>query len=106
MHMGRLQQLEIHNAKHSLMSKGPSSLPEELQWLNWHKYGSEFLPESFEGEKLVGLELYRSSITKLWQEDKVLLLLYLKYVSFSEKKKRKNFCLLNFYNQLSYLIVS
>ncbi|XP_031129542.1 TMV resistance protein N-like [Ipomoea triloba] len=84
-HMDRLRQLEIHNAKQSLMSKGPSFLPQELQWLSWHKYRSEFLPESFQGEKLVGLELCRSSITKLWQEDKYLDKLKYLNLSYSDK---------------------
>lgn len=84
-HMDRLRQLEIHNAKQSLLSKGPSFLPDELQWLNWHKYRSEFLPESFHGEKLVGLELCRSSIIKLWQEDKHLDKLKYLNLSYSDK---------------------
>ncbi|KAJ8549846.1 hypothetical protein K7X08_033553 [Anisodus acutangulus] len=65
--MENLRLLEIRNA---YFNKGPSYLPNELQWLNWHKFPSTSLPQDFEGEKLVGLELSRGLISKLWPEDK------------------------------------
>ncbi|CAN4078526.1 unnamed protein product [Withania somnifera] len=67
--MENLRLLKIRNA---YFNKGPSYLPNELQWLNWHKFPSASLPEAFEGEKLVGLKLSRGQISKLWTEDKYL----------------------------------
>ncbi|PHU26651.1 hypothetical protein BC332_04983 [Capsicum chinense] len=67
--MENLRLLKIRNA---YFNKGPSYLPNELQWLNWHKFPSASLPEAFEGDKLVGLKLSRGLILKLWTEDKYL----------------------------------
>ncbi|KAK4347690.1 hypothetical protein RND71_034029 [Anisodus tanguticus] len=67
--MENLRLLKIRNA---YFSKGPSYLPDELQWLNWYKFPSTSLPQEFEGEKLVGLKLSRGLISKLWPEDKYL----------------------------------
>ncbi|XP_060193594.1 TMV resistance protein N-like isoform X2 [Lycium barbarum] len=67
--MENLRLLKIRNA---YFNKGPSYLPNELQWLNWHKFPSTSLPPDFEGDKLVGLKLSRGLISKLWTEDKSL----------------------------------
>ncbi|CAN4083654.1 unnamed protein product [Withania somnifera] len=61
--------LKIQNAQ---FRKGPSYLPKELQWLDWHNLPSTSLPQDFEGENLVGLKLIYGKISQLWSEDKYL----------------------------------
>lgn len=66
--MENLRLLKIQNA---YFRKGPSYLPNELQWLSWHNFPSTSLPQDFAGEKLVGLKLIHGQISQLWPEDKV-----------------------------------
>nr|XP_016470041.1 PREDICTED: TMV resistance protein N-like [Nicotiana tabacum] len=76
--MENLRLLKIRNA---YFNRGPSYLPNGLQWLNWHKFPSTSLPQDFEGEKLVGLKLSRGQILQLWPEPKNLE--QLKYLNLS-----------------------
>ncbi|KAM3395443.1 TMV resistance protein N [Capsicum galapagoense] len=80
--MSRLRFLSIQNMN---VPQGPSFLPGELRWFNWHAYPSRSLPVSFRGEKLVGLKLKDSRITQLWQGSKVLG--KLKYINLSRSEK-------------------
>ncbi|KAF3637562.1 putative pectinesterase/pectinesterase inhibitor 46-like [Capsicum annuum] len=79
--MENLRLLKIQNAH---FRKGPSYLPNELQWLSWHNFPSTSLPQDFEGEKLVGLTLIHGKISQLWPEDKYLD--KLKYLNLSYSK--------------------
>ncbi|CAN4078530.1 unnamed protein product [Withania somnifera] len=79
--MENLRLLKIQNAH---FRKGPSYLPKELQWLDWHNFPSTSLPQDFEGEKLVGLKLIHGKILQLWPEDKYLD--KLKYLNLSYSK--------------------
>ncbi|XP_060193629.1 TMV resistance protein N-like [Lycium barbarum] len=79
--MENLRLLKIQNA---YFRKGPSYLPNELQWLNWHNFPSISLPQDFVGEKLVGLTLIHGQISQLWPEDKYLD--KLKYLNLSYSK--------------------
>ncbi|CAI9771608.1 unnamed protein product [Fraxinus pennsylvanica] len=60
--MKNLRLLKIHNADIKQMQ---ASLPSDLHWLDLHKYQMWTLPQSFQGEKLVGLKLSHSHIERL-----------------------------------------
>lgn len=79
--MENLRFLKIQNTK---FRKGPSYLPNELQWLNWHNFPSTSLSQDFAGEKLVGLKLVHGQISQLWPENKYLD--KLKYLNLSYSK--------------------
>ena len=51
--------------------QAPKYLPGELRWLIWDEFPSESLPPMFEAYNLVGLELHRSSIKRLWTRKEV-----------------------------------
>ncbi|KAM7461539.1 hypothetical protein LguiA_029660 [Lonicera macranthoides] len=57
--MHKLRLLEVHNV---WTPQVPEYLPSELRWLIWEEFPSKSLPLRFEGENLVGLQLYKSSI--------------------------------------------
>ncbi|GJW63754.1 Toll/interleukin-1 receptor domain-containing protein [Tanacetum coccineum] len=48
--------------------------PNALRCLKWHGYSFTSLPNTFQGKNLVGLEMYKSNIVRLWEdgEEKVL----------------------------------
>ena len=48
-----------------------NSLPDELIFLQWHKYPLSVLPKKFSPEKLVKLDLSMSNIEQLWEETEV-----------------------------------
>jgi len=54
-------------------------LSSELGYLYWNKYPFECLPPSFQPQKLVKLYLVGSSIQRLWEGTKVLLLIFYFY---------------------------
>ncbi|KAL3509338.1 hypothetical protein ACH5RR_028739 [Cinchona calisaya] len=80
--MNKLRLLKIHNA---CVSRGPTCIPEEIRWLNWHGYPSKSLPDSFQAEKLVGLKLQYSRVIQLWKGIKVLD--KLKFINLSHSQK-------------------
>ncbi|KAM7473444.1 hypothetical protein LguiB_020687 [Lonicera macranthoides] len=52
--MAKLRLLEIH---YTSIPKGPDYLPNELRWIDWDEYPSNYLPTTFEADILVGLQL-------------------------------------------------
>ncbi|KAL3499788.1 hypothetical protein ACH5RR_038881 [Cinchona calisaya] len=80
--MEKLRLLKIRNA---CVSRGPNRIPNEIRWLDWHGYPSKFFPDSFQAEKLVGLELQYSRIIQLWKGIK--LLDKLKFIDLSHSQK-------------------
>ncbi|KAM7469027.1 hypothetical protein LguiA_007210 [Lonicera macranthoides] len=62
--MAKLRLLEIHNA---CIPNGPDYLPDELRWIDWDKYPSNYLPTMFEADVLVGLRLRYSRLQQLWE---------------------------------------
>ncbi|KAM7473456.1 hypothetical protein LguiB_020699 [Lonicera macranthoides] len=62
--MTKLRLLEIHN---TCISKGPDYLPDELRWIVWDEYPSNYLPTTFEADNLVGLQLRWSRLRQLWE---------------------------------------
>ncbi|KAL3499758.1 hypothetical protein ACH5RR_038851 [Cinchona calisaya] len=80
--MYKLRLLKIHNA---CVSQGLNCIPNEIRWLDWHGYPSEYLPDSFQAKKLVCLELRCSHIIQLWKGIK--LLDKLKFINLSHSHK-------------------
>ncbi|KAL3499772.1 hypothetical protein ACH5RR_038865 [Cinchona calisaya] len=80
--MYKLRLLKIHNA---CVSQGLDWIPNEIRWLDWHGYPSEFLPDSFQAKKLICLELRRNHIIQLWKGKK--LLYKLKFINLSHSHK-------------------
>ncbi|CDP20523.1 unnamed protein product [Coffea canephora] len=80
--MKKLRLLKINNAS---VSRCPNCIPNEIRWLDWHGYPSKSLPESFQAEKLVGLELQYSRIIQLWKGIKSLDKLKYMNLSYSQK---------------------
>ncbi|KAM7469090.1 hypothetical protein LguiA_007273 [Lonicera macranthoides] len=62
--MAKLRLLVVHYTR---IPKGPDYLPNELRWINWDKYPSNYLPTTFEADILVGLRLHRSGLRQLWE---------------------------------------
>ncbi|KAM7469097.1 hypothetical protein LguiA_007280 [Lonicera macranthoides] len=62
--MAKLRLLEIH---YTHIPKGPDYLPNELRWIDWDEYPSNYLPTTFEADNLVGLRLHRSGLRQLWE---------------------------------------
>ncbi|KAM7469087.1 hypothetical protein LguiA_007270 [Lonicera macranthoides] len=81
--MTKLRLLEIHNA---CIPKGPDYLPDELRWIDWDKYPSNYLPEMFEANVLVGLRLRCSRLKQLWDGRMKKQLKNLKYVDLSDSR--------------------
>ncbi|KAM7469121.1 hypothetical protein LguiA_007304 [Lonicera macranthoides] len=79
----KLRLLEIHNA---CVPKGPDYLPDELRWIDWDKYPSNFLPAMFEADVLVGLRLRCSRLKQLWEGRTKKQLKNLKYVDLSDSR--------------------
>ncbi|KAG0607358.1 hypothetical protein M758_8G022100 [Ceratodon purpureus] len=46
-----------------------SSWPEELRWLQWRRFGGAQLPSELKLPSLVVLDLSRSNLTRLWEDD-------------------------------------
>lgn len=44
--------------------------PNALQFLHWNSYPLQLLPKTFQGNNLVGLELWGSKIVQLWEGGK------------------------------------
>ncbi|KAM7469069.1 hypothetical protein LguiA_007252 [Lonicera macranthoides] len=63
--MAKLRLLEIHYTR---IPKGPDYLPNELRWIDWDEYPSNYLPTTFEADNLVGLRLCWSRLRQLWEE--------------------------------------
>ncbi|KAM7469109.1 hypothetical protein LguiA_007292 [Lonicera macranthoides] len=57
--MTKLRLLEIHYTR---IPKGPDYLPNELRWIDWDKYPSNYLPTTYEADILVGLRLHWSRL--------------------------------------------
>ncbi|KAM7469103.1 hypothetical protein LguiA_007286 [Lonicera macranthoides] len=66
--MAKLRLLEIHYTR---IPKGPDYLPNELRWIDWVEYPSNYLPSTFEANILVGLRLRWSRLRQLWDGRKV-----------------------------------
>ncbi|KAF8115078.1 hypothetical protein N665_0030s0119 [Sinapis alba] len=70
--MDRLRLLKLHyptsekDCKVSL-PEGLLSLPDELRLLHWERYPLESLPQNFNPENLVELNMPYSNLTKLWE---------------------------------------
>ncbi|KAM7477573.1 hypothetical protein LguiA_025786 [Lonicera macranthoides] len=62
--MAKLRLLEIHCTR---IPKGPDYLPNELRWIDWDKYPSNYLPTTFEADNLVRLRLRWSRLRQLWE---------------------------------------
>ncbi|CDP20963.1 unnamed protein product [Coffea canephora] len=80
--MKKLRLLKINNA---CVSRCPNCIPNGIRWLDWHGYPSKSLPQSFQAEKLVGLNLQYSRIIHLWKGIKSLD--KLKYIDLSYSQK-------------------
>ncbi|KAM7469055.1 hypothetical protein LguiA_007238 [Lonicera macranthoides] len=78
--MAKLRLLEIHYA---CIPRGPDYLPDELRWIDWDIYPSNYLPTTFEADFLVGLRLCYSRLKQLW-EGRMKKLRNLKYVNLSD----------------------
>ncbi|KAM7469122.1 hypothetical protein LguiA_007305 [Lonicera macranthoides] len=81
--MTKLRLLEIHDA---CIPKGPDYLPDELRWIDWDKYPSNYLPAMFEADVLVGLRLCCSRLKQLWEGRTKKKLKNLKYVDLSDSQ--------------------
>ncbi|KAM7473391.1 hypothetical protein LguiB_020634 [Lonicera macranthoides] len=62
--MAKLRLREIHYA---CIPRGPDYLPDELRWIDWDKYPSNYLPTTFEADFLIGLRLCYSRLKQLWE---------------------------------------
>ncbi|KAH0775549.1 hypothetical protein KY290_006960 [Solanum tuberosum] len=68
--MQRLRILCIHDS--NCLDGSVEYLPNNLRWFVWNNYPCESLPENFEPQKLVHLDLSLSSLRHLWTETKYL----------------------------------
>ncbi|KAM7469024.1 hypothetical protein LguiA_007207 [Lonicera macranthoides] len=59
--MAKLRLLEIH---YTCIPRGLDYLPDELQWIDWDKHPSNYLPTTFEADFLVGLRLRYSRLSR------------------------------------------
>ncbi|KAH0745210.1 hypothetical protein KY285_006867 [Solanum tuberosum] len=66
--MQRLRILCIHDS--NCLDGSVEYLPNNLRWFVWNNYPCESLPENFEPQKLVHLDLSLSSLRHLWTETK------------------------------------
>ncbi|WMV26225.1 hypothetical protein MTR67_019610 [Solanum verrucosum] len=71
--MQRLRILCIHDS--NCLDGSVEYLPNNLRWFVWNNYPCESLPENFEPQKLVHLDLSLSSLHHLWTGKKHLLFL-------------------------------
>ncbi|KAM7469110.1 hypothetical protein LguiA_007293 [Lonicera macranthoides] len=67
--MAKLRYLEIHNTR---IPEGPDYLPDELRWIDWDEFPSNYLPTTFEANFLVRLRLCYSRLEQLWEGGKSL----------------------------------
>ncbi|KAM7473452.1 hypothetical protein LguiB_020695 [Lonicera macranthoides] len=81
--MAKLRLLEIHYTR---IPKGPDYLPNELRWIDWVEYPSNYLPSTFEANILVGLRLRWSRLRQLWDGRKTKKLKNLKYVDLTDSR--------------------
>lgn len=79
--MKKLRLLYIDNRPDFRYSQRLEYLSNELRWIYWPGCPSDSLPESFEPEKLVHLEMPQSRIVQFWTGKKVELYLFVTYVS-------------------------
>ncbi|XP_076902003.1 uncharacterized protein LOC143556613 [Bidens hawaiensis] len=63
-------------------------LPDTLQSLNWRGYPFQFLPKTFQANKLVNLELVASNITELWEGGDRKVLNNIKFIDLTCSKLR------------------
>ncbi|XP_059643913.1 disease resistance protein RPV1-like isoform X2 [Cornus florida] len=71
--MTNLRLLILQNVLFSDGSRGSAAhLSNQLKWLDWHAYPSNYLPASFRAENLVELKMCYSRIVRLWKEIKPL----------------------------------
>ncbi|XP_076949717.1 disease resistance protein RPV1-like [Bidens hawaiensis] len=61
-------------------------LPNTLRCLHWHHYPFWSLPNTFQANDLVNLEMVRSNITQLWEEGERKILNKLRFLNFSGSK--------------------
>ncbi|XP_076897501.1 TMV resistance protein N-like [Bidens hawaiensis] len=87
--MEKLRLLYFHAMTKEMTPHGPEYLPNELRWLTWNHFNLESLPESFHGNKLVGLEMPRSKIKQLWDMRELKVLHNLKFLDLSYSKLTK-----------------
>ena len=62
----KLCNLEFLRICNICLKRGPKDLPNNLRILDWSKYPSKCLPESFHPDELVQLHLPHSNIERLW----------------------------------------
>ncbi|XP_029125979.1 disease resistance-like protein DSC1 [Cajanus cajan] len=70
--LSKMSHLKLLKLKNVNFSGSLSYLSNELGYITWDKYPFEFLPQSFQSEKLVQLSLSESNIKQLWKDKKPL----------------------------------
>ncbi|XP_014501522.1 TMV resistance protein N-like isoform X2 [Vigna radiata var. radiata] len=70
--LSKIKHLKLLDVRNVKFSGSLSHLSNEIGYLVWYKYPFECLPQSFQPHKLVELNLYGSSIQRLWEGTKPL----------------------------------
>ena len=79
--MHHLVLLKIHNVQ---LRNGLTHFPNELRVIEWNGYPLKSLPQNFNADKLVELNMCHGKIKQLWGGVKVMLLLTFVLVNFTK----------------------
>ena len=67
----KMQKIKLLQLDHVQLTGSYEHISKDLRWLCWEGFPLEFIPDNFDLEDLVTMELRYSNLTQVWRHSKV-----------------------------------